>query len=227
MNSSSDIPSVYCGGEFLEILISEKKLKFGVELQQRIVRQNRRDEKEKVRLAQLAIQFDQSSHMDPAELEALLSELIKSDSDQVQREAAELCSDWAGSDESRLVWFSSRDARGKIRHVELLAESNLQSAVAQLLQYSSCLPLNLDFIKFGIDFFSSNSPQQKNEKIIFAENCSKQIPTAESYFQLLKISQNEKLDELGAILTRAKGKLNGNEFERLHQMWQLNKHDLE
>ena len=66
----------------------------------------------------------------------------------------------------------------------------------------------------------SECPQYKNYKYSFVQNCCKNLPCAESFYALLTICRDDKLDELGSTLTRAKGILDSDQYERLHQLWQ-------
>ena len=220
MTNCQLVPPEYCEGKFIEILIEEKKNDLALKLQKRIVVENMRNEKEKLLLARLLVTFDQSGSLDPRDT---LKDLLKSDSLHIRSVTCELCTEWAANVESRLVWFSYLSAEGKIVHVKSIAETNSKKAIEKLLQYSSYKPLSPEFIQFGINLCNHSDGLFKNEKFVFAENCSKQLPSSESFYELLTIAQADQLDQLGAILTRAKGSLNGPEYERLHQLWQTKK----
>ena len=59
-----------------------------------------------------------------------------------------------------------------------------------------------------------------NQQLAFASKCCNTEPSALSFVELLKLTQKHDLSNLNAIMTRARGVLNGEQYERMHQLWQ-------
>lgn len=217
ISDSMRVPTCFQGGEFLDILLKNEMKTEAFELQKRIVKENANKIEEKAFLARILVYFIKNESP-----KIILTELLKSDSIKTIRIAEMLSSEWCSSDvdkveaNSRMSWFSSISSAGKIHQIQNVGSKKEKEEMA--LRYSSCKPIDIDFIKMGKVMFEENEDKQ----FMFVENCCKNYPKAESYYELLKLAQKKKLSELGNILTRAKGELKEDgEYDKLHQLWQM------
>ena len=61
------------------------------------------------------------------------------------------------------------------------------------------------------------------ERLAFIDRCCRTEPCAASFVHLLRETQKQDLSNLNGIMTRARGALNGPEYEKMHQLWQNEK----
>merc|ERR1711892_474127 len=145
-----------------------------------------------------------------------LFELIKTGNNRIKAAAEELATQWAAADESRLSWFSSISAQGRIAHVTAIESARRKCE--KVLQFSSSQPIDTAFVSFGLETL-----QTEHERLAFIDKCCRTAPCASSYVDLLKMTQRVDLANLNAVMTRARGALNGVQYERMHQLWQNKK----
>ena len=73
-----------------------------------------------------------------------------------------LSSEWCSSDgdkvesNSRMSWFSSISSAGKIHQIQNVDSRKEKEEMA--LRYSSCRPIDIDFIKMGKGLFMEDKP---------------------------------------------------------------------
>ena len=81
-----------------------------------------------------------------------------------------LSSEWCSSDvdkleaNSRMSWFSSISSAGKIHQIQNVDSRKEKEEMA--LRYSSCKPIDIDFIKMGKGLFLRGEPR------VSWENCT-------------------------------------------------------
>merc|ERR1712147_192382 len=118
-----------------------------------------------------------------------LFELIKTGNNQLKTAAEELTTQWAGDDESRLSWFSSVSAQGRIAHVTQIESSRRKCD--KILQFSASRPINDAFVAFGLETLDTET-----EQLAFIDKCCQTAPCASSYVELLKMTQLVSLSNL-------------------------------
>merc|ERR1712021_107732 len=203
----TNIAACFHGGNMVNILVEYGHAALAYRLQERIVAENERDENEQIRLAVMMVKYEKSGAKDK------LFELIKTGNNRIKAAAEELATQWAAADESRLSWFSSISAQGRIAHVTAIESARRKCE--KVLQFSSSQPIDTAFVSFGLETL-----QTEHERLAFIDKCCRTAPCASSYVDLLKMTQRVDLANLNAVMTRARGALNGVQYERMHQLWQ-------
>ena len=79
--------------------------------------------------------------------------MLNSDNGGIQEQSVELCADWCGNVEGRLLWFAAQKAIGKCHLVRLREEESKQRAKNTLLQLSATKPISREFLKLGLGQF--------------------------------------------------------------------------
>ena len=136
------------------------------QLQKRIVKENANKLEEKAFLARILVYFIKNESPKPILTVSIalpsghltyFQELLKSDSVKTVRIAEMLSSEWCSSDgdkvesNSRMSWFSSISSAGKIHQIQNVDSRKEKEEMA--LRYSSCRPIDIDFIKMGKGLF--------------------------------------------------------------------------
>ena len=108
------------------------------------------------------------------------------------------------------------------------------------IYFEVCLE-SMDVRRFSIDqklqihsrvqFIFKNISEILNEsdpeRLAFIDRCCRTEPCAASFVHLLRETQKQDLSNLNGIMTRARGALNGPEYEKMHQLWQNEKQNVE
>lgn len=204
------IPECLKGGKIVEIIVDNGNKDFAYKLQQRIVTENERDEDEQLRLLIMMVQNEKDG------VKEKLFHLIKKGSERIKYAAEEMAIHWSGENEERLCWFSSISAVGRRHYIGQLKSD--KAIVEKVLQFSASKPIDQDFVEFGLMLL-----KDPNQQLAFANKCCHTEPNALSFVELLKLTQKHDLSNLNAIMTRARGVLNGEQYERMHQLWQDSK----
>ena len=112
--------------------------------QSKICTENPTDDYERLLLANIQCGLERAAAQDS------LEKLFKADSKEVLKRTVDLALEWAGEDESRLYWLSSKCAEGKCRFLELKEEQNSKTVGKLAFQLSSTAPVNVEFMRQGL-----------------------------------------------------------------------------
>lgn len=196
-------------GVLVNFLRKKGSHKLAEAFQLKICSENATDDHERLLLADIQCDLDLTTAQET------LDKVFKADSKKILESCVEIALRWAGEDESRLYWLSSKCAEGKCRFLKIKEEQNSKIVGKLAFQLSTTAPVSAEFMREGLRLLEETDLN----KFTFAEKCCSMKNDAECWVEFLRLTKCEKLENLGIVMSKARANLSGPELEKLHQIW--------
>lgn len=138
-------------GALVNFLRKQGSHKLAEEFQLKICSENATDDHERLLLADIQCDLELTSAQET------LEKVFKADSKKILESCVEIALRWAGEDESRLYWLSSKCAEGKCRFLKIKEEQNSTTVGKLAFQLSTTAPVSAEFMREGLRKFSTKN----------------------------------------------------------------------
>jgi len=131
-------------GVLVNFLRKKGSHKLAEAFQLKICSENATDDHERLLLADIQCDLDLTTAQET------LDKVFKADSKKILESCVEIALRWAGEDESRLYWLSSKCAEGKCRFLKIKEEQNSKIVGKLAFQLSTTAPVSAEFMREGL-----------------------------------------------------------------------------